>query len=187
MPDPSEPDFLSDLRRAANAPVSPSFIANVLRRTHRRRRLRLISALAAPALSAAVLIPLAVNLTQHRRPIPDHLGMTASAPSRTVASPATGSIISPEPRSTAPVSCAAGAAIDVMGSNGASNPVAAARGFVLPGDNTQGDVFNASPGRAGTEQEVLATRDGLQHVRFSVVQGTDGSWAVSSYQVVSTC
>ena len=182
MSDPSEPDFRTELRRAANAPVSPAFIANVLRRSHGRRRLRLISAFAAPALSAAVLIPLAVNMTQHHRPIPDHLGMAAGA----VAAPETGVTASPEPRSTAPIACATGAVIDVVGSNGASDPVAAARGFVLPDYSTQGDVFLASPGRASAEQEVFAVRDGLQYVRFGVVQGTDGSWAVSSYQQLDT-
>ena len=186
MPDPSAPDFLTDLRRAANAPVSPSFIANVLHRSQRRRRLRLISAFAAPALSAVVLVPLAVNLTQHHRPSKDHLGTAASGP-QSVADANTGSMASPEPKSTTPFSCSTGAAIDVVGRNGAVNPTAAARNFVLSGVSTQGDVFITSPGKASAEQEVLATRDGLQHVRFSVVQGADGSWAVSSYLIATTC
>ena len=183
MPDPSAPDFLTDLRRPTNAPVSPAFIENV---PHRRRRLRLISAVAAPALSAAVLIPLAVHLTQHHRPTPDHLGMAASAP-RSVADSKTRSMASPEPKSTTPFSCSTGAAIDVVGRNGAVNPTAAARDFVLSGVSTQGDDFITNPGQASIEQEVLATRDGLQHVRFSVVQGADGSWAVSSFQLTTTC
>ena len=99
MPDPSAPDFITDLRRAANAPVSPSFIENVLHRSQRRRRLRLISAFAAPALSAVVLVPLAVNLTQHHRPSQDHLGTAASGP-QSVADAKAGEVTSPESRST---------------------------------------------------------------------------------------
>lgn len=186
MPDPSASDFITDLRRAANAPVSPSFIAVVLHRSRRRRRLRLIGAFAAPALSAAVLIPLGVHLTQHHRLVQDRLGMTASAP-QAAADAEGGSVTSPEPSATTTFSCGTGAAIDVVGRNGASTPTAAARGFALPGDSTQGDVFIARPGQANTEQEVLATRDGLQHVRFSVVQGADGSWSVSSFQIVPGC
>ena len=101
MPDPSAPDFFTDLRRAANAPVSTAFIENVLHRSQRRRRLRLISAFAAPALSAAVLVPLAINLTQHHRPSQDHLGTAASGP-RSVADANTGFMGSPEPSATPP-------------------------------------------------------------------------------------
>lgn len=186
MFEPSDPDFIDALRAAGQASVPDSFASNVVRRSRRRRRLRVAGAIAAPSFGVALLIPILSGAVGSHGRQQDRLNVAAGSPRATTNSSPTASP-TPEAVATEHPGCEHGATIDAVSGHGASSPLMAARALALPGTGTQDDIFTVGSGQAANEREVVATRNGARHVRFSVVQAPDGTWAVSSFGIAVAC